>query len=121
MFEGGSNFGFMNGAESTNGKLQPVPTSYDYDAPLNEAGDPTEKYFEIRKVIGKYEQLPAGPTPKPTPKAAYGKVKIDKVCKYLIKRAIQPKRKQRFNRGFLSQFQQIYSKASAIPMNLFCA
>lgn len=27
------------------------PTSYDYDAPLTEAGDLTEKYFAIREVI----------------------------------------------------------------------
>lgn len=26
-------------------------TSYDYDAPLSEAGDPTEKLFAIRDVI----------------------------------------------------------------------
>lgn len=26
-------------------------TSYDYDAPLNEAGDPTKKYFAIRDVV----------------------------------------------------------------------
>lgn len=29
----------------------PQPTSYDYDAPLTEAGDLTEKYFAIRDVI----------------------------------------------------------------------
>lgn len=31
----------------------PELTSYDYDAPLDEAGDPTEKYFAIRNVISK--------------------------------------------------------------------
>ena len=31
----------------------PCITSYDYDAPLNEAGDPTDKYFSIRNVISK--------------------------------------------------------------------
>lgn len=30
----------------------PQPTSYDYDAPLSEAGDLTEKYFALREVIG---------------------------------------------------------------------
>ena len=80
MFEGGTNFGFMNGAELTeDDAYKPEPTSYDYDAPLNEAGDPTEKYFAIRKLISKYEKLPAGPVPEPTPKAAYGKVKLTKV------------------------------------------
>lgn len=32
---------------------QPVPTSYDYDAPLSEAGDITEKYTLITQVIAK--------------------------------------------------------------------
>eukprot|EP00794_Sanderia_malayensis_P003774 gene3774-4297_t len=81
MFEGGTNFGFMNGA--TFGKVyQPVPTSYDYDAPLNEAGDPTDKYFKIRKVISKYLPIPPGPIPKPTPKHAYGKVPIDVITSF---------------------------------------
>lgn len=31
----------------------PQLTSYDYDAPLTEAGDPTDKYFAIRDVIGR--------------------------------------------------------------------
>ena len=31
----------------------PVPTSYDYDAPLDEAGDTTDKYYTLRKVISK--------------------------------------------------------------------
>ena len=30
--------------------LKGNPTSYDYDALLNEAGDPTEKYFIIRNI-----------------------------------------------------------------------
>ena len=30
---------------------QPQPTSYDYDAPLSEAGDLTEKYFALRDII----------------------------------------------------------------------
>lgn len=34
-------------------KYQACPTSYDYDAPLSEAGDPTEKYFAIRDVVKK--------------------------------------------------------------------
>ena len=33
--------------------FQPVTTSYDFDAPLNEAGDPTEKYYKIRTLLGK--------------------------------------------------------------------
>lgn len=34
-----------------NAPYSPQPTSYDYDAPLTEAGDLTDKYFAIRNVI----------------------------------------------------------------------
>jgi beta-galactosidase len=50
MFHGGTNFGFMNGA-NYGGHYQPQPTSYDYDAPLDEAGRPTEKYFALAKLL----------------------------------------------------------------------
>ena len=49
MFEGGTNFGFMNGANAP--PFLAVPTSYDYDAPLSESGDITDKYLAIRQVI----------------------------------------------------------------------
>ena len=59
--------------------FQPQPTSYDYDAPLTEAGDPTTKYFVIMETIGKYATVPPGPLPLPTRKFAYGKVNMTKV------------------------------------------
>ncbi|CAK6435724.1 unnamed protein product, partial [Pipistrellus nathusii] len=76
MFIGGTNFGYWNGA---NMPYQPQPTSYDYDAPLSEAGDLTEKYFAVRDVIQKFEKVPAGPIPPSTPKFAYGKVVLKKL------------------------------------------
>ncbi|NXV95807.1 BGAL galactosidase, partial [Calonectris borealis] len=60
-------------------QYKPVTTSYDYDAPLSEAGDPTEKLFAIRTVISKFQTLPAGPMPPATPKYAYGWVALQKV------------------------------------------
>ncbi|NWW64983.1 BGAL galactosidase, partial [Ifrita kowaldi] len=60
-------------------QYKPVTTSYDYDAPLSEAGDPTEKLFAIRKVISKFQPLPVGPMPPATPKYAYGWVALWKV------------------------------------------
>ncbi|NXH95349.1 BGAL galactosidase, partial [Pachycephala philippinensis] len=60
-------------------QYKPVTTSYDYDAPLSEAGDPTEKLFAIRKVISKFQPLPVGPMPPATPKYAYGRVALRKV------------------------------------------
>ncbi|XP_074431380.1 beta-galactosidase [Larus michahellis] len=76
MFIGGTNFAYWNGA---NMPYMPQPTSYDYDAPLSEAGDLTEKYFALREVIGMYKQLPEGLIPPTTPKFAYGKVRLQKV------------------------------------------
>ena len=45
-------FYLLLGALPSNGYSACI-TSYDYDAPLNEAGDPTEKYFAMRDVISK--------------------------------------------------------------------
>uniref|UniRef100_A0A8C5T6T5 Beta-galactosidase n=1 Tax=Malurus cyaneus samueli TaxID=2593467 RepID=A0A8C5T6T5_9PASS len=80
MFIGGTNFAYWNGA---NMPYMPQPTSYDYDAPLSEAGDLTEKYFALREVIGMYKQLPEGLIPPTTPKFAYGKVRLQKVSTVL--------------------------------------
>ncbi|XP_064201075.1 beta-galactosidase [Anguilla rostrata] len=76
MFIGGTNFGYWNGA---NTPYAPQPTSYDYDAPLSEAGDLTDKYFAIRDVIKMYNKIPEGPVPPSTPKYAYGLVKMTKL------------------------------------------
>lgn len=75
MFIGGTNFAYWNGA---NMPYAPQPTSYDYDAPLSEAGDLTEKYFAVRDVIRKFKEVPEGPIPPSTPKFAYGKVALRK-------------------------------------------
>ncbi|MFC8680672.1 beta-galactosidase [Microbacterium ureisolvens] len=57
MFHGGTNFGLTNGANDK-GRYLPIVTSYDYDAPLDERGDPTDKYFAFRDVIAKYAPVP---------------------------------------------------------------
>ena len=52
MFFGGTNFGFWAGANDWGiGKYMADITSYDYDAPLDEAGDPTPKYYNFISVI----------------------------------------------------------------------
>lgn len=69
MFYGGTNFGFTAGANDGGpGQYNSDVTSYDYDAPMDEAGDPTEKYFAIRKLISKYFPLPNVPVPERVPK-----------------------------------------------------
>ncbi len=70
MFIGGTNFGFWNGADAPNQYL-PVPTSYDYNAPLTEAGDPWQKFMDIKNVIKKYRQVPSN-IPPATTKSEYG-------------------------------------------------
>ncbi|WP_326734126.1 glycoside hydrolase family 35 protein [Streptomyces sp. NBC_01022] len=69
MFHGGTNFGFTNGANDKH-TYRPTVTSYDYDAPLDEAGDPTEKFTAFRDVIAKYAPVPAEPVPPRGPRLA---------------------------------------------------
>ncbi|XP_071041497.1 beta-galactosidase isoform X1 [Parasteatoda tepidariorum] len=77
MFHGGTSFGFTAGS-NIGSTFQACPTSYDYDAPLSEAGDPTPKYFAMREAIGKFLPLPPGPLPKPAPKMKSGPIKLTK-------------------------------------------
>ena len=53
MFHGGTSFGYMNGANFAKA-YQPDVTSYDYDAPLDEAGRPRAKYFDLEGLIRKH-------------------------------------------------------------------
>ncbi|XP_068543707.1 beta-galactosidase-1-like protein isoform X3 [Anas acuta] len=82
MFHGGTNFAYWSGAD-LKAQYKPVTTSYDYDAPLSEAGDPTEKLFAIRTVISQFQPLPVGPMPPATPKYAYGRVDLRKYADLL--------------------------------------
>jgi beta-galactosidase len=50
MFHGGTNFGFSAGANYSD-RYEPTVTSYDYDAPLDEAGRPRPKYFALRELL----------------------------------------------------------------------
>ena len=51
MFHGGTNFGFMNGCSARGVTDLPQVTSYDYDALLDEQGNPTPKYFAVQKMM----------------------------------------------------------------------
>ena len=66
MFHGGTTRGFMNGANmSRKDPYSPQTSSYDYDAPLDEAGNPAPKFYKFREVIEKHlapgEKLPPVP------------------------------------------------------------
>ena len=62
MTHGGTTFGWWGGAN--NPAYSAMCSSYDYDAPISEAGWTTPKYFKLRDLLQSY--LPAGETlPEP--------------------------------------------------------
>ena len=67
MFHGGTNFGFTAGSNQNPGKAyEPTVKSYDYCALLNEWGDYTPAYHEIREILCAYQgiemtELPESP------------------------------------------------------------
>lgn len=70
MAHGGTNFGGWAGANRAgplqDQELQPTVTSYDYDAPVDEYGRPTEKFWLFRRILAEYAdgplpELPAAP------------------------------------------------------------
>ena len=76
MFHGGTNFGFTNGAFHSD-HYSPFITSYDYDAPLTENGDITEKYRLFKAVLSGYtfgRKLPIEPENIPT--ISYGEASM---------------------------------------------
>lgn len=58
------------------GKYQADLTSYDYDAPMDEAGDPTPKYMLIRDAIKDYLPLPNISVPVRAPKMTLPPVRL---------------------------------------------
>ncbi|XP_077548500.1 beta-galactosidase-like [Haemaphysalis longicornis] len=75
MFHGGTNFGFTAGKSLGHALV----TSYDYGAPLDEAGDPTPLYHDIRNLIQNlsYLELPSGEPPGASEKLNLGVVTLD--------------------------------------------
>ncbi len=67
MTHGGTSFGHWAGANSPG--FAPDVTSYDYDAPINEYGLATPKFWELRKMMEKYNNgkkmpnVPKAPMP----------------------------------------------------------
>ncbi|XP_065290356.1 beta-galactosidase-like isoform X1 [Dermacentor albipictus] len=79
MFHGGTNFGFKAGANTDKG-FRTQLTSYDYDAPINEAGDATEKFKVIRDVIAEFfPHRVMRDIPPPKKKMALGKLVLKRI------------------------------------------
>jgi beta-galactosidase len=70
VIHGGTNFGYTAGANSGGKGYEPDVTSYDYDAPIDEQGNPTSKYLALRRLLGSYlpkgKKLPSIPDPVPS-------------------------------------------------------
>ena len=66
MFDGGTSFGWMNGANSDGKNYEPDVTSYDYDVAVAESGKLRPKYFLFRDMIRKTtgEKTPEPPPPE---------------------------------------------------------
>ncbi|MET9495304.1 beta-galactosidase family protein [Streptomyces sp. NPDC006552] len=69
MAHGGTSFGGWAGANRGgplhDGALEPDVTSYDYDAPIDEFGRPTEKFWLFREVLAPYADGPLPEVPEP--------------------------------------------------------
>jgi beta-galactosidase len=80
MVHGGTNFGFTSGANyDKNHDIQPDLTSYDYDAPISEAGWVTPKYTAIREALMKHADHTFPGVPPAFPVIAIPSVKLNRV------------------------------------------
>lgn len=74
LFCGGTNFGFMNGANFDE-TYKPIVNSYDSDALLTESGDITKKYELFKKTIANHvKQTEETVIDPPAAKAKYGSI-----------------------------------------------
>lgn len=121
MFHGGTTRGFMNGANFNDKKpYAPQVSSYDYDAPLDEAGNITEKFILFRNVIAKHltgsTQLP--PLPEKSPTIAVPAIRFTEfsnLMNHLPKSvsAINPLSFEELNQGYgYVLYRNIISKSS---------
>ena len=84
MVHGGTNFGFWAGANYNNEtNIQPDITSYDYDAPISEAGWATEKYMGIRELMKKYVKYDVPEVPERIPVVKLPELYFDKTVDVL--------------------------------------
>jgi beta-galactosidase len=67
MLWGGTSFGWMNGANTSKNDYEPDVTSYDYDGPISERGEPREKYFKLRDAITRVTGIQPPPVPPVPP------------------------------------------------------
>ena len=83
MTHGGTSFGHWAGANSPG--FAPDVTSYDYDAPINEYGQATEKYWLLRETLQKYSSTKLPTVPKaPMPIISVPKFEVSEFAPYFV-------------------------------------
>lgn len=79
MTHGGTTFGWWGGAN--NPAYSAMCSSYDYDAPISEAGWTTPKYFQLRDLLKQY--LPEGET-LPEPPVQYPVISVPAITEWEV-------------------------------------
>ena len=83
MTHGGTSFGHWAGANSPG--FAPDVTSYDYDAPINEYGQATPKFWELRKMMQKYSDKKLPSVPKaPMPIVSVPKFELTEFAPFIV-------------------------------------
>ena len=77
MTHGGTSFGHWAGSNVPG--YQPDCTSYDYDAPIDEQGAATPKYYELRELLAKYSDTKLPSVPKAIPVISFPEVTLKPV------------------------------------------
>ncbi|MEO6905544.1 MAG: beta-galactosidase [Ginsengibacter sp.] len=122
MVHGGTNFGFTSGANyDKEHDIQPDITSYDYDAPISEAGWATPKYLALRKLFQQNVSYKIPPIPSPIPVIEIPSIKLNKAIDlFILKEKIKPvlsntpKTFEDLNQGY---GYVLYSKKFTQPVN----
>jgi len=124
MAHGGTSFGQWSGANAP--PYAPTVSSYDYDAPINESGQPTEKFYAIRNLLGNY--LNEGETMAPLPEAKSELITIPAIHfkkKAILsentgtpKLSVDPKPMEYFDQGWGRILYRIELPASSVERTL---
>ena len=103
MTHGGTTFGWWGGAN--NPAYSAMCSSYDYDAPISEAGWTTPKYFQLRDLLKQY--LPEGET-LPEPPAQYPVISVPAITEWEVAPLFDnlPQAKQSEDTKPMEQFDQ---------------
>lgn len=116
MTHGGTSWGHWAGANSPG--FSPDVTSYDYDAPINEAGQVTPKYIELREMLAKYSDKKLPSIPKEYPVINISKIQFTEVAPLFenlpeAKNSMDIQTMEMYNQGWGSILYR--TKAPSVP------